>query len=319
MQTRLLGCTGRHVSALGFGLGGIAAEGRPSEAEGVRVVLSALDAGMTWLSTADSHCLDATETGYGERIAARALREGKRDDVLVSTKGGVRRDGGEWTIDARPRRLREACEASLAALGVSSLFLYSLECPDPRVYFPDSIGALADLKREGKIRHIGLANVDVGHIREATAIVEIAAVENRASLFEPVCFENDVVRECERKGIAFVAHGEVDPARATSIPAVATVAARRGAKPHQVATAWLLARSPTLLVSASTRDTSLVTDTAAAADVLLTEYDLKELDTAAPTHPFMTRQIDAAKREARFFLRSARATVKRRIEQIVRG
>jgi aryl-alcohol dehydrogenase-like predicted oxidoreductase len=231
MNRRKLGDT--QVSSVGLGAMPLAIAGRPREEDAVRVVHAALEAGMTWIDTADAYCLDSSEAGYGERIVARALREGSgpRDDVRVATKGGIVRPGGEWTPDGRPEHLKAACEASLKSLGVSSIFLYQLHCPDRGVPFADSVGAIADLRRAGKVQHVGLSNVDAARIRQARTIVEVAGVQNRCSAFDRGPLDDGVVALCEREKIAFIAHSPVGGhrghARVASDSALAAVAARR--------------------------------------------------------------------------------------------
>src|SRR5262249_2068085 len=148
------------------------------------------------------------DVGYGERLVRRALTEwrGGRERILVTTKGGFTRPGGEWIIDARPEALRSACEASLKALGVEALGLYLLHGPDPKGDGPDSVGALARLKQDGKIHHAGISNVDVGHIKDAQQVMDIVAVQNRCNVFDRFSFANGVVNHCRTRGIAFMAH-----------------------------------------------------------------------------------------------------------------
>jgi aryl-alcohol dehydrogenase-like predicted oxidoreductase len=315
-KTRFLSNAGR-VSAVGLGSMPLAIEGRPSEADAARVIHAALDAGMNWIDTADAYCRDSSEVGYGERLVARALREwgGARDDVRVATKGGKRRPSGDWVDDGRPEHLRRACEASLRSLGISSVFLYQLHAPDRNVSFADSVGALADLKREGKIQHIGLCNVDVNHIRQARAIVEIVSVQNRCNIFERHCFANGVVDLCERQGIAFIAHspvgGHVGHERVASHPVLRAVAARGGSTPHQVALAWLLARSPSIVVIPGASRVESARASAAAADVILSPGDLADLRRAFPDASLLRKKVTVARGQLRHLARSFRVRATR--------
>ena len=158
---------------------------RPRRSRAFEVIHAALDAGVTLIDTADVYCLDDSEIGHNERLVAKALESwsGDRDRVIVATKGGVKRPSGRWEMDGRPEHLRAACERSLAALGVERIDLYQLHAPDPKVPLAESVGALADLQREGKIRWVGLSNVSVPQIREA----EIGgAGDQRAEPAQPV-------------------------------------------------------------------------------------------------------------------------------------
>ena len=316
MKSRLLGSSGVPVSAIGLGAMPLAVPNRPSQADAVRVVHAALDAGVTWIDTADVYCFDETDIGYGERLVGRALREWSRgrDNVRVATKGGRVRPGGEWRIDGRPERLRFACEASLRALGASTIFLYQLHYPDRNVPLAESLGALVDLRTQGKIQHIGLCNVDAAQLREARRIAAIVSVQNRCNPFDRECISNGVLDACERQGIAFVAHSPVgghgDRARVAGDRALCAVGARHGVTPHQVALAWLLALSPALFAIPGAGRISSALSSAQAADLELTPQDRAELDAAFPPPSFAASQLVAARREARNVVRRVRARLK---------
>ena len=181
MPTRRLG--GLQVSAIGLGEMPMSLAGRPDEAQSIRTIHAALDAGVTLIDTADAYCIDESEIGHGERLVAKALAAwpGDADRVLVATKGGHTRPGREWDLDGRPEYLRRACEASLRALGVGAIGLYQLHRPDPKVPFAESVGALAELKEAGKVRLVGLSNVSVDQIRQARQLVQVASVQNEFS------------------------------------------------------------------------------------------------------------------------------------------
>jgi len=174
VQQRPLG--DRTVGAVGLGGMPLSVEGRPDEAQAVRTVHAALDAGVTLLDTADAYCLGPDEIGHNERLLAEALASwsGDRDAVLVATKGGhTRPPDGSWALDGRPGHLRAACEASLRALGVEAIGLYQFHRPDPDVPWAESIGAMEELRVEGKVRLVGVSNADPDQIREAAGITPI--------------------------------------------------------------------------------------------------------------------------------------------------
>jgi aryl-alcohol dehydrogenase-like predicted oxidoreductase len=277
------------VSAIGLGGMPLSLAGRPGEEDAIRVIHAALDAGMTFIDTADVYCIDDQDLGHNERLIARALRErpaASGDSILVATKGGLRRPGGAWVTDARPERLVAACDASLRALGVEAIDLYQLHAPDKRVPLSDSVGALAELARAGKIRRIGLSNVSVAEIEEARAIVEIASVQNRCNPLDTASFESGVVAYCTRHGIAFLPHSPVGGhrghVRVAGDPALAGVAERRGATSYQVCLAFLLALSPVMIPIPGASRPGSARASAAAADLVLTEQDLAELAAAFP-------------------------------------
>lgn len=315
MRTRPFGNTGTDVSVIGLGVLPLCIEGRPNENDAVRVIHAALDAGVSWLDTADAYGLDETEVGYGERLAARALREwqGGRHTVRVATKAGFVRPGGRWVPCGRPAHLRAACEASLKALGIPRIFLLQLHTPDPRIPFADSVGALVDLQREGKIEHIGLSNVDAAQLRVARRVARIASVQNRCNLFERHSYANGVVDACERFGIAFIAHSPLGGfdghSRTRSDPALQKVANRLGSSPYQVALAWLVESSPNTFVIPGARRIDSATSSANAGDVWLSAEDRAVLECAFPPASFFVKRAVAVRRELRHAARTARAAL----------
>jgi aryl-alcohol dehydrogenase-like predicted oxidoreductase len=287
MRTRSLGDTGISVSAIGFGAMPLSIAGRPTEKESIRVVHAALDSGMTLIDTADVYCLDHRDYGHNERLIAQALRAyGDSRNVLVATKGGLERPSGDWTVNAHPRHLRAACEASLQALGVATIDLYQLHAPDDRIPFADSVGALAELKAAGKIRHVGLSNVSVHHIETAAKITPIASVQNRCNPFERYAFTTGVVQACADKNVTFLAHSPVGGhrghSRTESDPTLCMVGARHGLTPYQVCLAWLLAASPAVVAIPGASRPVNARSSAAAANAVLSADDLAVLGRTFP-------------------------------------
>ncbi len=286
MRRRPLGAGGPAVSAVGYGGMHLSIEGRPPEEQGIRVLRAALDAGVTLIDTADVYCLDQHDIGHNERLIARALAGwgGDRAAVTVATKGGVVRPDGRWDSDARPAQLRAACERSLRALGVERLDLYQLHAPDPKVPFADSVGALAGLRDEGKIRWIGLSNVSVAQIREAQRIAPVTTVQNRLNPFFRESLAGGVVRYCEEAGIGFLAYSPTGGGRLNrklpTHPVVAPIAARLGVSAHAVVLAWVLAQSPGVIVIPSARTVEHALDSVGAAELVLSPGDLAAIDGA---------------------------------------
>lgn len=261
-------------------------QGRPPEEQGIRVIHAALDAGVTLIDTADVYCLDNQDIGHNERLVARALGswQGDRDQVIVATKGGVTRPAGRWDTDGRPQHLRAACERSLEALGVERIDLYQLHAPDPKVPLAESVGALAELKQAGKIRWIGLSNVSVAEIREAEAIVPVTTVQNRLNPFFREALAEGVVAHCTERGIGFLAYSPTGGGRLNlklpAHPVLQPMAARLGTTPHALVLAWVLARSPSVIVIPSARVVAHALDSVSAADLTLSEPDLAAITTA---------------------------------------
>jgi len=281
MPTRRLG--GLQVSAIGLGEMPMSLAGRPDEAQSIRTIHAALDAGVTLIDTADAYCIDETEVGHGERLVAKALAAwpGDRDRVLVATKGGHTRPGGRWEVDGRPEHLRQACEASLRALGVEAIGLYQLHRPDPKVPFAESVAALAELKAAGKVRLVGLSNVSVDQINQARQLVEVASVQNE---FSPRFrrSEGELVF-CAAQRIAFLPWSPLGGSHQSRDlggrhRAFAEVADAHGVSPQQVALAWELAKAPVVIPIPGASRPETITDSLAAAGLRLSDDELARLD-----------------------------------------
>ena len=200
MEHRELGESGLKVSAIGLGGMPLSIDGRPTEAEAIRVIHASLDAGVTFIDTADVYCLDHTDIGHNERLIAKALRERSGSgEIIVATKGGLERPGGEWTTNGRPEHLRRACEASLRALGLDAITLYQLHAPCDES-LEESVGELSRLQEEGKIQHIGLSNVDVDQITQAQSIAPIVSIQNRRNPHDTSAWDEGVMRAARLTG-----------------------------------------------------------------------------------------------------------------------
>ncbi len=283
MPTRRLG--GLQVSAIGLGEMPMSLAGRPDEAQSIRTIHAALDAGVTLIDTADAYCIDETEVGHGERLVAKALAAwpGDRDRVLVATKGGHTREGGEWNLDGRPEHLHKACEASLRALGVEAIGLYQFHRPDPKVPFAESVGAMAELKDAGKVRLVGLSNVSVDQIRQARQLVQVASVQNE---FSPRFRRSEgELAYCAAEGIAFLPWsplGGIGRGRELGgrHRVFGEVAEAHGVSAQQVALAWQLAKAPAVIPIPGSSRPETITDSAAAASLRLSDDELARLDRA---------------------------------------
>jgi aryl-alcohol dehydrogenase-like predicted oxidoreductase len=287
MNTRPLGTSGLTVGAVGIGCMYMSIRDRPSDADGVRTLRAAFDAGVTLLDTADVYCLDHRDIGHSERLVARALREAgpaASAAVVVATKGGLERPNGAWTRNARPAHLRRACEASLAALGVERITVYQLHAPDPAVPIEDSVGELARLRTEGKIAHVGLSNVSVPEIEAARRVVPIVSVQNRWSPGHRAPEHDGVLAFCQAHGIALLPYspfGGASGAKALSRDGrLAGEAARLGVSPHRLVLAWMLAKSPVVIAIPGVRRVESAVDSAKAGDVPLSAADLAAVEAA---------------------------------------
>jgi aryl-alcohol dehydrogenase-like predicted oxidoreductase len=283
---RSLGRSAPQVSAVGYGGMHLSIQDRPTEEQSVGVIHAVLDAGVTLIDTADVYCLDDSEIGHNERLIARALRTSgtNRQGLVVATKGGMRRPGGRWEVDGRPEHLRAACHRSLQALGVEQIDLYQLHTPDPRVPLVESVGALADLQREGKVQRIGLSNVSVAEIREAESVAQITTVQNRLNPFFREALTAGVVEYCARQGIGFLAYSPVGGGRLNrklpAHPVLRPMATRLGATPHALVLAWVLARAANVFVIPSARTVDHARDSVTAANLDLSDADLSAITSA---------------------------------------
>jgi aryl-alcohol dehydrogenase-like predicted oxidoreductase len=267
---------------IGFGAMLLSVEGRPDEATAIRTVHAALDEGVRLIDTAVNYGSNAAELGYCEALVARALATwgGDAGEVLVVAKGGnLRTDDESFIQDASPANLRWSCETSLAALGVDSIGLYLLHAIDPKVPLADSMGALAELRDEGKIQRIGISNAGRRQLAEAQSVVDIAAVENRLSPWSLNALP--IVEVCAAQGIAFLSYsplgGRAQAGDLASLAEFAAVAQARGVSPQQVALAWALDLSPAVLPIPSARRPETIRDSVAAASLQLSDDERARL------------------------------------------
>ncbi|GAC1484698.1 MAG: aldo/keto reductase [Candidatus Dormibacteria bacterium] len=261
------------VNRFGFGAMRITGKGIWGEPEdheeSLRVLRRTIELGITLIDTADS---------YGPNVSERLIAEALHpypDELVIATKGGLVRPGpGQWNPDGRPKHLREACEGSLRRLKVDEIDIYQFHRPDPRVPFEESVGALVELKQEGKIRHIGLSNVTADQLRKAQGITPIVSVQNRYNLMDRK--SEPVLEACEEENIAFIPWA---PLQVGEMPAlVADISRRAHVSTNQVLLAWLLQHSPVMTPIPGTSKVAHLEDNVAAAGVELQRADLEALD-----------------------------------------
>jgi len=257
------------VNRLGFGAMRITGRGiwgdPPDRNEARAVLRRAIELGVNFIDTADS---------YGPNVSEELIAEALHpypDDLVIATKGGLVRPGaGRWDPVGRPEHLREACEGSLRRLRLDEIPLYQLHRPDRTVPLEDSIGTLVALKEEGKIRHIGLSNVNEGQLRQAQALAPIVSIQNRYNLGDRS--SDPLVDLCEQEDIAFLPWAPIQ--NLDRLPMLTDIAERHGATAHQVALAWLLARSEKILTIPGTGSIDHLEDNVAAAGLRLTPEEI---------------------------------------------
>jgi pyridoxine 4-dehydrogenase len=230
------------VRRIGYGAMRITGNGvwrDPPDPDRARAALRrVVELGVNFIDTADSYGPEVSERLIGETLYPYP------DDLVIATKGGLVRPGpGRWDADGRPEHLRAACEGSLQRLRLDQIPLYQLHRPDPKVPLAESLGALVQLKDEGKIRHIGISNVSEEQLRTAQQITPIVSVQNRYNATDRK--SEPVIDACELEQIAFLPWAPIQ--QADDNPAVTEAAKRHDASPRQIVLAWLLARSPQML------------------------------------------------------------------------
>jgi pyridoxine 4-dehydrogenase len=267
------------VNRLGFGAmrlaGGEQVWGEPRDAaEARRVLRRALELGVNFIDTADAYGPDISE-----RLICEALHPYPRG-LVIATKGGIVRPAApDWVANGHPDHLREACEGSLRRLKLERIDLYQLHCVDDQVPLEDSIGALAELQKEGKIRHIGVSNFQLAELARARRIARIVSVQNRFNFAQRQ--SADVLESCARDGLVFIpwapiAHGSPQTlARANG--GLDALASAHQASVVQIAIAWLLARSPAMLPIPGTSSVVHLEQNVAAAGIRLTAAELARL------------------------------------------
>lgn len=195
------------IFSIGLGAMPLSIAGRPSTTDAINVLQTFIELGGNFIDTADVYGLDDTDRGHNERLIRKSLKEmGKNNNVFIATKGGATRPGGGWGLrgGGHPKKLRKACENSLTNLGLSQIDLYYLHGPDPDVPLQDSLEELVKLKEEGKIKNIGIANVNLKQLKTANELTTIAAVQNRCNPFCKDDFKNGVIEFCKLNQIVYV-------------------------------------------------------------------------------------------------------------------
>jgi aryl-alcohol dehydrogenase-like predicted oxidoreductase len=280
----------RRIGYGGMSLTGPGGWGEPPDTEAAKSLLRrAVDLGVEFFDTADSYGPDVSE-----RLLADALHP-YPDGVAIATKGGSVREG-PWNLhpNGRPSHLRETCEASLRRLRLERIDLYQLHGVDPAVPLEESVGALAALQAEGKIRHIGLSNVTAQQIEAARRIVPVVSVQNEFNLGERRD-QDEVIALCEREGIAYLPWRPIGKGSLSrSHGALGKVAAQHGARPAQVALAWLLARSPVIVPIPGTLSQAHLEENLGALELELSSQNLAQLS------DYRFSQLDARQLARRF-------------------
>ena len=250
----------------------------PDWEDGEQLLRRAVELGVNLIDTAEAY-----GSGFNEEIIASALHPYKQD-LVIATKGGINKSAPDnIQIDARPEFLRSGVKGSLQRLRLERIDLYQLHFPDSKVPFAESIGALKELRDEGKIHHLGISNVTVEQIEEACQIVPIVSVQNRFSMSDRT--NENVLDYCTKNNIAFIPHGSLgaNPLKrgaplANAEGTIANIANEKGVKPSQIALAWLLHRAPNILLIPGTTTIAHLEENMAASSITLTDEEIAMLD-----------------------------------------
>jgi aryl-alcohol dehydrogenase-like predicted oxidoreductase len=247
----------------------------PDAGEARRVLRRAVELGVDFIDTADAYGPEVSE-----RLIAEALHPYPRG-LAIATKGGLTRPSApQWVPDGRPAHLREACEASLKRLKLQRIDVYQLHRIDPKVPLEDSIGELARLQAEGKIRHIGVSNFNVEELRRARGVARIVSVQNRYNLGDRT--SADVLEACTRDGLAFlpwapIARGSSESLEKGGAEPLEALARAHGVSVFEIGIAWLLAKSPVMLPIPGTSSVAHLEQDVAAAGIRLSAAELARL------------------------------------------
>ncbi|MBO0868791.1 MAG: aldo/keto reductase [Micromonosporaceae bacterium] len=263
------------VNRLGFGamrITGPGVWGEPKSRDEAKAVLRrVVELGVNFIDTADS---------YGPHISEELIAEALYpypDDLVIATKGGLERTGpGKWPVNGRPEHLVEACEGSLRRLRLEQIPLYQWHRPDPKVPFEDSLGAIFQLKEQGKIRHIGLSNVSEEQLRQAQRLTPIVSIQNRYNVDDRQ--SESLVDLCEQEQMVFLPWAPIQDLDRNAT--VREIAQAHGVTPRQVVLAWLLARSPSILPIPGTGSVDHLEENVAAAALSLTGNEVAQLTRA---------------------------------------
>ncbi len=263
------------VNRLGFGAMRVLGPdiwGPPKDRAGAhRLFRRAVELGVNFIDTADAY-----GPNTDEELIAEALHPYPKG-LVIGTKGGcIRPSANRWDADGRPEHLRSAVEGSLKRLKLERIDLYQLHTVDPDVKLEDSVGALAEMQRAGKIRHLGLSNVSVKELERARKIAPIVSVQNRYNLGDRK--SDEALLACEKLGIAFLPWYPLGAGSSLSLSKVKELSRKKKASPAQIVIAWLLAKSPAMLPIPGTSSIAHLEENVAAASVQLSSEDLAALE-----------------------------------------
>lgn len=286
------------TTPLALGLLRLCTEGRPAETDAITLIHQALDAGIRLLDTADAYCLNHKDLHYGEQLARQAVEswKGPKKEVRILTKAGMTRPKGKWVPDGKPEQLRKAVEGSLQALGIERLFLLQLHVHDSRVPFEETLAALAELQKAGKVEHLGLCNTTVAEIQQATRHFKVAVVQNELSISVRKSAEDGTLAYTNQNDIPFLAYrplgGIAKVEKLTGNKVLQPIAMKCKATPQQVALAAMRTAGTNVIpLIGATKATSLKSSIAA----MKMKLDHEDLAALQKKYSFSSKGTTAAR------------------------
>lgn len=285
MKKRPLGNTGVNVSIIGLGGMPMSITGRPSEEQSLQVIHRALDLGVTLIDTADSYCLDESDKHHNEKLIYKALATYKGDtsQVIVATKGGLMRPQGRWETNGNPKHLRKTIRESFETLGGQKpIPLWQLHAVDDKFPLEDSLVPVREAVGEGLIRFVGLSNVTVEEIERAREVVEVVSVQNQYNPWHRNPEKDGVLAYCEKNKISFFPWSPLGGSQRVSqlgqFSLLCELAEQKKTSPHQLILAWMMARSPVIVLIPGASRVSSIEDSARAEEIGLTAEELRQMD-----------------------------------------
>ncbi|MDO8461469.1 MAG: aldo/keto reductase [Deltaproteobacteria bacterium] len=289
MKTKSLGPTGVMVSAIGLGGMPMSLKGRPSEEQSIQVIHRALDLGVTLIDTADSYCQDESDKHHNEKLIAKALRlyKGETQGIIVATKGGLMRPGGDWVTNGDPKHIQKTIRESFEALGGQKpISLWQLHAPDDKIPLEETLGPVKEAVSEGLIRFVGVSNFSVEEIRRARKVVDVVSVQNRYNLWCRDPEKEGVLNYCEKEGLTFLPWsplgGGWQVGQLKTMPWLISLAEKRKVSPHQIVLAWLRTKSPSVIPIPGASRLASIEDSVKAAGLVLNAEEIRIIDLQKP-------------------------------------
>ncbi|MFN8672872.1 MAG: aldo/keto reductase [Candidatus Sericytochromatia bacterium] len=279
---RKIGYTNKEAFILSWGPKSLSMGNRPSEKEAINIIHNAFDLGINFLDTANVYCSGLNEIGHNEILIGKAIKTyDNKKEILVTTKGGSRPEvkGG---LDCSPNFLKASCEKSLKALGLDSIFIYQLHAIDPKIPFEESLQALIELKKEGKIQHIGLDNINIKELEIALKLTKIAIVQNKCNLFYKEDISNGLISFCKENDISYLPHspfgGYKFHKETVANEILNTIANNYNTTPYVIMLSWLLQLETNVIPIFGASKITSFKENLKAIDILLNKDDLVKLN-----------------------------------------